>query len=49
MTEAAVAIATLVGRYSLTAESDDVVLSTDITLRPAAPVLCRMSLRQGVS
>ena len=49
MTEAAVAIATLVGRYALTIESNDVDLSTDITLRPAAPVRCRVSLRQPVS
>ena len=42
MTEATVAIATLLGRYALTAASTDLPLSTDITLRPAAPVLCRL-------
>ena len=46
MTEATVAIATLLSRYALAAESTDLALTTDITLRPAAPVLCRLSLRQ---
>ena len=45
MTEAVIAIATLLSRYAVASESPDVPLSTDITLRPAAPVHCRVSLR----
>jgi cytochrome P450 len=49
MTEATVAIATLLGRYALSAESAELALSTDITLRPAEPVLCLLSLRQSAA
>jgi hypothetical protein len=44
MAEATVAIATLFGRFAVTSESGEVALSTDITLRPAVPVRCRVSL-----
>jgi cytochrome P450 len=42
MTEAIVAIATLLARFSVAAESPQVPLLTDITLRPAGPVWCRL-------
>jgi cytochrome P450 len=45
MTEAIVAIATLLTRYRIVSESDDIGLRTDITLRPANPVRCRLTLR----
>jgi cytochrome P450 len=47
MAEATVAVATLLGRFAVTSESRDIALSTDITLRPAVPVRCRVSLRQA--
>jgi hypothetical protein len=47
MAEATVAIATLFARFVVTSESGEVPLSTDITLRPAVPVRCRVSLRQA--
>jgi cytochrome P450 len=46
MTEAVVAVATLLDRYTVTAESSDVALRTDITLQPAAPVRCRVGVRR---
>jgi cytochrome P450 len=46
MTEAAIAIAALLARLSVTSESPDIPLRTDITLRPAGPVRCRLNLRQ---
>jgi cytochrome P450 len=49
MTEAVIAVATLLRRYAVAAESDDVALRTDITLQPAAPVRCRVALRQDVT
>ena len=47
MAEATVAIATLLAQFAVTSESHDIALSTDITLRPAVPVRCRVSLRQA--
>jgi cytochrome P450 len=47
MAEATVAIATLFARFAVTSEPGDIALSTDITLRPAVPVRCRVSLRQA--
>jgi hypothetical protein len=49
MTEAVVAIATLLARFSVASESPEIPLLTDITLRPAAPVRCRLDLREPVS
>jgi cytochrome P450 len=46
MSEAVTAVATLLSRYAVTSEPGDVPLRTDITLRPAAPVRCRVSLRR---
>ena len=46
MTEAVVAIATLLARFSVASESSDIGLLTNITLRPAGPVRCRLELRQ---
>jgi cytochrome P450 len=46
MTEAVIAIATLLARFSVTSELPEVPLSTDITLRSAIPVRCRLELRQ---
>lgn len=45
MTEAVVAIATLLARFSAVSEAPEIPLETDITLRPAGPVLCRLNLR----
>ena len=45
MVEAVVAVATLISRFELDAEADEVPLSTDITLRPTAPVRCRIRRR----
>jgi cytochrome P450 len=45
MTEAVIAVATLIRRFEVVAESAEVPLSTDITLRPAAPVRCRVRRR----
>jgi cytochrome P450 len=49
MTESIVAIATLLARFSVSSEPPDIPLSTDITLRPVGPVLCRLELRQPVA
>ena len=46
MTEAVIAIATLLTRFSVVSESPDIRLVTGITLRPAGPVRCRLDLRQ---
>ena len=46
MTEAVVAIATLLARFSVVSEAPDIPLLTNITLRPAGPVRCRLDLRQ---
>jgi cytochrome P450 len=46
MTEAVIAIATLLARFSVTSESTDIPLVTNITLRPAGPVRCRLELRR---
>jgi cytochrome P450 len=46
MTEAIIAIATLLARFSVASESSDIPLYTGITLRPAGPVQCRLDLRQ---
>jgi len=46
MTEAVIAIATLLARFSVISESPDVPLVTGITLRPASPVRCRLDLRE---
>jgi len=46
MTEAVVAIATLLARFSIASESPDIPLLTNLTLRPAGPVRCRLDLRQ---
>jgi cytochrome P450 len=46
MTEAVVAVATLLARFSVASESSDIPLLTNITLRPAGPVRCRLELRQ---
>jgi len=45
MLEAVVATATVVGRYRLATPPGPVPLATGITLRPAAPVSCKL---QGV-
>jgi cytochrome P450 len=45
-TEAVIAIATLLARFSIVSESPDIPLLTNITLRPAGPVRCRLDLRQ---
>jgi len=47
MAEATVAIATLFVQFVVTSEPGDIALSADITLRPAVPVRCRVSLRQA--
>jgi cytochrome P450 len=47
MTEAVVAIATLLARFSVTSEAPDIPLLTHLTLRPAGPVRCRFELRQA--
>jgi cytochrome P450 len=49
MAEALVAVATLLDRYALEAVTPEVSLSTDITLRPAVPVLSRVGLRQDAA
>jgi cytochrome P450 len=46
MMEAVIAIATLLARFSVISESPDIPLLTDLTLRPAGPVRCRLELRQ---
>jgi hypothetical protein len=46
MTEAVVAIASLLARFSVASEEPDVAVLTNITLRPAGPVRCRLDLRQ---
>jgi hypothetical protein len=46
MTEAVVAIATLLARFSVASETRDIPLLTHLTLRPAGPVRCRLELRQ---
>jgi len=46
MTEAVISIATLLARFSVASESSDIPLHTNITLRPAGPVRCRLDLRQ---
>ena len=46
MTEAVIAIATLLARFSVLSEAHDIPLLTDITLRPAGPVRCRLEIRQ---
>jgi cytochrome P450 len=46
MTEAVVAIGTLLSRFSVASESADIPLLTTITLRPAGPVRCQLDLRQ---
>jgi cytochrome P450 len=46
MTEALIAIATLLTRFSVIPESPDIPLLTGITLRPVGPVRCRLDLRQ---
>jgi cytochrome P450 len=48
MTEAVIAIATLLARFSVASESPEIPLLTNITLRPAGPVRCRLDLRQSV-
>jgi cytochrome P450 len=45
MTEAIVAIATLLARFSVASESAEIPLLTHITLRPAGPVWCRFELQ----
>jgi cytochrome P450 len=45
MTEAVIATATLLARYTLRSEPDPVALSTDLTLRPAGPVRCQVASR----
>jgi cytochrome P450 len=49
MTEAVVGIAVLLARFSVASESPEIPLLTNLTLRPAAPVRCRLDLRQSVS
>jgi cytochrome P450 len=46
MTEAVIAVATLLARFWVTSESVDIPLLTDLTLRPAGPVWCRLDSRQ---
>jgi cytochrome P450 len=46
MTEAVVAIATLLARFSVASDAPDIPLLTHLTLRPAGPVWCRLELRQ---
>lgn len=46
MTEAVVAVATLLARFSVASESLEIPLLTNITLRPAGPVWCRLALRE---
>ena len=46
MTEAIVAIATLLARFSVASESPEIPLLTNITLRAAGPVWCRLDLRE---
>jgi cytochrome P450 len=46
MTEAVVAVATLLARFSVASESLEIPLLTNITLRPAGPVWCRLTLRE---
>jgi len=46
MTEAVIAIAAVLARFSVISESPDVPLLTGITLRPASPVRCRLDLRE---
>ena len=48
MTEAVVAIATLLARFSVASESPEIPLLTNITLRPAGPVRCRLYVRQSI-
>jgi hypothetical protein len=36
----------VLARFSVTSELPEIPLSTDITLRPAIPVRCRLELRQ---
>jgi cytochrome P450 len=48
MTEAVVAIATLLARFSVASESPEIPLLTNITLRPAGPVRCRLGIRQSI-
>ena len=49
MAEALVAVPTLLDRYTLEAVTQAVPLSTDITPRPAVPVLSRVGLRQDAA
>jgi cytochrome P450 len=49
MTEAIIAIATLLARYTLRSEADRIPLSTDLTLRPAGPVRARVTSRSSRS
>jgi cytochrome P450 len=46
MTEAIIAVATLLARFSVISESPEIPLLTGITLRPAGPVRCSLNLRQ---
>ncbi len=47
MTEAITALAVLLSRYSVTSDPAGVSLSTDVTLRPATPVLCKVRRRSA--
>ncbi len=49
MTEAVVAVTTLLARFSVTSEPVDIPLSTDITLRPGAPVHCHVRRRSAIA
>ena len=49
MTEAVVAVTTLLARFTVTSEPVDIPLSTDITLRPGAPVHCRVRRRPAIT
>jgi cytochrome P450 len=46
MTEAVVAVAMLLTLFSVASQSSEIPLQTNITLRPAGPVWCQLSLRQ---
>jgi cytochrome P450 len=48
-TEAVVAVATLLGRYALRSDPTPVMVSTDLTLRPAGPVRCLVTHRSMTS
>jgi cytochrome P450 len=49
VTEALVAVATLLGRYALESDPAPVAVSTDLTLRPAGPVRCLVTHRSTPS